>query len=834
MGSDQSPKYSIKNRARRGFVQVLLEGNYNGGLVFLSVLIAVYSSYTSLNLISRLKNTHSTHITQSHINTSGLVLGLGVWSMHFVGMMAFSLPVPIFYDGAITLLSLVVAIIATIIGLAIANSDKSKTRLLSGGLILGIGISSMHYIGMDAMHMAAHMHHNLFLIILSVFIGITAAITALWIAFSVGKDKFSTSLLFKSTSAVIMGVAIAGMHYTGMAAMSFHATNDPNYVPSGFELDPGIIGVALTVSVLLLMSFALWSSRLIAESNLIQENEEKIRAITENLIDIIITINTRGIIEFTNTAITKTFGYLPEEVIGKNVNILMPNLWKENHDTYIQNYLSTNQAKIIGQAAREYQGIRKNGEVFPIDLSVSETIIAGQKNFIGTIRDISERIEAQRQLHYLAHHDVLTTLPNRHSFIEHIERSLSQAKRREKIIAVMFIDLDRFKVINDTLGHHVGDMLLKEIAKRLKSCIRDSDVIARISGDEFTILLDDIAVAKDIAPIAEKIIQELSLPFIHSGHELFTSASIGISIFPDDGKTGSGIMRHADIAMYRAKSKGGNQFCFYSTDMNARTNDRLKLESDLRRALERNEFELYYQPQIDTENGVYSGIEALIRWRHPELGLLPPADFVPLLEETGQIIAVGEWVLRTACQQISSWKKAGIPPMHIAVNLSARQFSDKDLVAKVSTILEETGLDAEDLELEITENILMQQDGHTMNIIRNLHTLGIQLAIDDFGTGYSSLSYLKKFPIHTLKIDRSFVRDITFDSDDAAIVQLIIDMAHSLKLNVIAEGVETKQQLAFLKKRKCWEMQGFYFSQPLPAEEVIHILNGDINPFNRT
>jgi len=812
---------------------VLLEGSYNVGLVFLSVLIAIYSSYVSLNFISRLRNSDSAHIIKSGIITSGLVLGLGVWSMHFVGMMAFSLPIPVFYDGTLTLLSLVVAIIAAIIGLAIANSEENKIRLLSGGLILGIGISSMHYIGMFAMRMAAYMHHNLPLIILSVIIGITASIIALWIVFAVNKDEISTSFQFKSISAVIMGSAIAGMHYTGMFAMSFHATNDPNYISSGFELDPGIIGVALTVSVLLLMTFALWFSRIVAESNLIQENEEKIRAITENLLDIIITINTSGIIEFTNAAITRTFGYQPEEVIGKNVNILMPYPWKDNHDAYIHNYLTTNHANIMGQAAREYKGVKKNGELFPIDLSLSETVIAGQKYFIGTIRDISERNEAQQQLLYLAHHDILTTLPNRHSFIEHLERSLSQAKRRDKMIAVMFLDLDRFKVINDTLGHNIGDLLLKEIAKRLKYCVRDSDVIARLSGDEFTILLDDITTANDISPIAEKIIKEIALPFMNSGHELFTSASIGISIFPDDGKTASSIMRHADIAMYRAKSKGGNQFCFYSTGMNARTSNRLKLESDLRRALERDEFELYYQPQIDTENGVYSGVEALLRWNHPELGLLPPVDFVPQLEETGHIIPVSEWIILTACQQAMSWEKAGIPPIHIAVNLSARQFSDKDMVEKIAHILEKTGVNPEHLELEITENILMQPDSHTMNSIRNLHALGIQLAIDDFGTGYSSLSYLKRFPIHTLKIDRSFVRDIAIDSDDASIVQLIIDMAHSLKLNVVAEGVETKEQIEFLKQRKCWEMQGYYFSKPLPADEIIHLLRSDISPQSR-
>lgn len=809
---------------------MLLEGSYNSALVFLSVLIAMFSAYTALSLIPYLKSNSSTHFNKNHIGTSGLILGLGIWSMHFVGMMAFSLPVSINYDGGLTLLSLLVAIIAAITGLVIANYKEKRVWLISGGFVLGIGVSSMHYIGMAAMHLPASMQHNLLLIIVSIMIGIVAAIAALWIAFAVGKGEISNSFKVKASSAMIMGCAIAGMHYTGMAAMSFYSQSDINYTYSGFELEPGFIGIALTISTLFLMSFSIWSSRLAAESNFIFENEEKIRVVTENLSDVIITINASGIIEFANAAITKVFGFKQNDVIGMHVNMLMPASWKYQHDDFIQHYHKNDISHVIGKSIVELEAKHKNGNVFPIDLSVSEAIISGQQVFIGTIRDISERIESQKQLHYLAHHDVLTTLPNRHSFLEHIDRALSHAKRRKQLIAVMFLDLDRFKVINDTLGHHVGDELLQEIAKRLQGCIRDDDIIARISGDEFTILLTDVMAVEDIAPIAKKIVNEFLLPFTNSGHELFTSASIGISIYPEDGTTASAMMQHADIAMYRAKSEGGNQYCFYSTDMKSRTSGRLRLENDLRHALERNEFELFYQPQVDSESSVFSGVEELIRWQHPEFGMLPPVDFIPLLEETGLINPVGEWIIRTACEQIVSWQKMGLPPMHIAVNLSARQFSDQSLAEKISNILEETGLQAENLELEITESILMNQNGHTMNIIHTLHALGIQLAIDDFGTGYSSLSYLKKFPIHTLKIDRSFVRDIVTDTDDAAIVQLIIDMANSLNLNVIAEGVETKEQLKYLKSRKCWEMQGFYFSEPLSADKVTPVLLQGVKP----
>ncbi|MDH5392015.1 MAG: EAL domain-containing protein [Gammaproteobacteria bacterium] len=808
---------------------MLLEGSYDYKLVLLSVLIAIFSSYTALNLISQLKRNNTRHIAHHHIGSSGLVLGLGIWSMHFVGMLAFSLPVEIHYGGSLTLLSLVVAIVATIAGLAIANADKGLVWLVSGGLLLGIGISSMHYIGMAAMQLHASMHHNTFLIILSVIVGVIAANVALWITFSVGRGDISGRFTIKASSAVIMGFAISGMHYIGMAAMSFHSINNADFAFTGFDLDPGIIGVVLTLAILLLLSFALWSSRLVSEANLVHQNEKKIRVITENLADIIMTINSQGIIEFTNASVKKIFGYQPHEVIGKNLNLLIPEPGPQIEDNFIQNYFDTSSITVSGLTQRELKAKHKNGNIFPVNFSISETSIENQQTFIGTIRDISERIEAQKQLHYLAHHDILTTLPNRHSFLEHVEHALGQAKQYQRLFAVLYLDLDRFKVINDTLGHDVGDRLLQEIATRLKTCIRGSDIIARISGDEFTVLLDNLSVLEDVTPIAQKIITILSLPYTYAGHELFTSASIGISTFPDDGKTASGMMRHADIAMYRAKSEGGNQYCFYSKDMKLKNNNLLQLESDLRHALERNEFELYYQPQVDIENSIYSGVEALLRWNHPKHGVIPPIDFIPLLEETGLIIPVGDWIIRTACEQAISWQKQNIPPIHIAVNLSARQFADKNLPKKISDMLQATGLEPEYLELEITENILMHQDNHTMNIIHELHTLNIQLAIDDFGTGYSSLSYLKKFPIHTLKIDRSFVRDITTDSDDAAIVQLIIDMAHSLKLNVVAEGVETREQILFLKEKKCGEMQGFFFSKPLPANEITEILRRGIS-----
>ena len=801
-----------------------LEVSYNTGLVVVSIFIAIFAAYTALNLIPRLNNGHTNYLLRTRIASSGLILGLGIWSMHFVGMMAFDLPVPVRYDAATTLWSLVAAVVACSVGLLLCVKKQNPLQIIIAGSCLGLGISTMHYIGMAAMRMPASMHYNTPLVIVSIAIGIVSAIAAIWIAFAIGRGTISGSFFVKVSSAIIMGIAISGMHYTGMSAMSVSANNNFVSATSGFVLNPSIMGIALTVSAILLMSFALWSSKLVNETNLIRASEEKISAITENILDVIITINQEGIIEFTNAAVEPVLGYRPDELIARNISMIMPATYRMKHKQYLSRTLNRDRTQKSGFRQRELQAIQKDGTVIPIDLAVSEAVVAGKRIFIGTIRDISERIQTQQRLHYLAHHDVLTTLPNRLSFLENIKYALSHARRRKCLVAVLFMDLDRFKVINDTLGHHVGDILLQEIAQRLKDSIREGDMIARLSGDEFTILLDDINTAEDITPIAHKLVTNLASPVNFNNRELFTTVSIGISVYPNDGNDAQSLMRHADIAMYSAKSDGGNCYRFYRPDMNARADEQLQLETHLRHALEREEFVLYYQPQVDIRNNQITGVEALLRWQHPERGLIGPADFIDILEETGLIVPVGEWVLLNACLQHLAWRKAGLKPIQVAVNLSARQFIETDLVKNITGILAKTGMDPAYLELEITENLLLEQTGRTFNAIQDLHALGIKLAIDDFGTGYSSLSYLRKIPIHTLKIDRSFICGLTLNIDDTAIVQLIIDMAYSLNLNVVAEGIEKLEQLECLQRFKCNVMQGFLFSRPVPADEIERLL----------
>ena len=424
----------------------------------------------------------------------------------------------------------------------------------------------------------------------------------------------------------------------------------------------------------------------------------------------------------------------------------------------------------------------------------------------------SERIE------YLAYHDSLTTLPNRGLFGKLLGQSLSQARRNRSHLAVLFLDLDRFKHINDTLGHETGDRLLQEVATRLKACLRDSDTVARLGGDEFVVLLSDQE-EKDVTAVARKILASIAEPFVILGQEFRVTTSVGISTYPADGRDEETLMKNADVAMYRAKEEGRNHFQFYSESLNRQSTERLALESNLRYALERNEFQLHYQAKRDMRSGQITGTEALLRWQHPELGTVAPLKFIPLAEETGLIVPIGKWVLKTACLQNVAWQQEGLPRLSIAVNLTARQFSDEHLLRDVGLILDETGMDPRLLELEITESLLMHDVEGALRVLTSLKRMGIRIAIDNFGSGYVSLSALKSFPLDTVKIDRSFIRDVESQAKDKALTGAVIAMGKSLSLTVVAQGVETRAQADYLRENACDELQGFYFAKPVPADQ---------------
>ncbi len=431
-----------------------------------------------------------------------------------------------------------------------------------------------------------------------------------------------------------------------------------------------------------------------------------------------------------------------------------------------------------------------------------------------------DRKRAEATVEHQAHYDLLTNLPNRTTFKDRLTVALAQTGRNRKMLAILFVDLDRFKTIVDTLGHTIGDKLLRGVAERLRASLEDGDTLARMGGDEFVILLPQITRTDRAVRVAQRVLEAIKPPFHFDQHELHLTMSIGITLYPYDGEDADTLLKNADTALYRAKEHGRNNYQLYTPAMNARAFERLALENSLRKALERREFLIHYQPQVHMKTGAIVGTEALLRWQHPDLGLVYPAEFISIAEETGLITPLGEWVIRTACAQNKAWQKAGLPPMTVAVNLSARQFQQLDLVETVARILKETGLEACWLEMEITEGIAMQNADYTNVLLRGLKEMGVKVALDDFGTGYSSLSYLKRFPIDTLKIDQSFVRDLATDPNDAAIANAVIVLAHSLKLLVVAEGVEQPEQENYLRQHQCDISQGFLFSIPLPADAL--------------
>ena len=443
---------------------------------------------------------------------------------------------------------------------------------------------------------------------------------------------------------------------------------------------------------------------------------------------------------------------------------------------------------------------------------------------VATFDDVTEQRRAEARASFLATHDDLTGLPNRAVFSQSVSEAVKVGRRYGQQFAVMFIDLDRFKIINDTLGHSAGDALLIEIAKRLTQSVRESDLVSRIGGDEFTILLRKISNVEQVRRVARKVLAAVVKPLTIHGQECRVTASIGISLFPSDAEDEESLIKNTDAAMYAVKEEGRNNFLFHSQQIKTQSIERLMLETSLRHALERNELLLYYQPKQDLSRGSISGIEALLRWHHPDLGLLQPSRFIPLAEETGLIVPIGKWVLETACAQNMAWQRQGLPAIRIAVNLSPRQFADPNLLDDIGAALKKSGMPPQLLELEITESMMMQNVEHTVQVLTAIKRLGITLAIDDFGTGYSSMSLVKKFPIDVLKIDRSFVREITHDSEDKAIADAIIALGRALDLTIVAEGVETAEQEALLRAHNCDEIQGYLISKPLPADEFAGFL----------
>lgn len=551
----------------------------------------------------------------------------------------------------------------------------------------------------------------------------------------------------------------------------------------------------------------------------LSDNKERYRTLTENAYDLISEISTDGRFLYVSPNYREALGYESPEMIGKRfIDFVYP---------VDKSRISSKFSIIDGAGAKELicRMVRKNGELIWLESSArSFSTVNGEIRIAAVSRDITEKQKYEETIRFQAFHDSLTGLPNRLLFKDRLSLALAHCKRSNNMLALIFLDLDRFKLINDTLGHEVGDKLLCQVAARLKECVREGDTVARLGGDEFTIMLPGVTNEEGAAKVAEKILECVRLPIIVDEHELYVSTSAGIALYPSDGEDSETLLKNADTAMYLSKEKNRNNYQFYTPALNQKTHERLLIENQLRRAIERKEFILHYQPKININNGELTGFEALVRWNHPKRGLLLPGEFIPIAEETGMIVPLGEWVLRTACAQNKRWQDAGYTPLSVSVNLSGRQFHLQNLTELIRRILKETGLDPYWLELEITESTVMKNSEYTVETLYKLKKMGVKLSIDDFGTGYSSLGQLKRFPVDKLKIDKAFVMEIGEIKDSEVIASTVIALCKSLKLGVVAEGVETEVQRKFLQKHHCSEMQGFLFSRPLSSSELEALL----------
>jgi diguanylate cyclase (GGDEF)-like protein len=709
--------------------QVLMHGSYNFYLVALSLLVAMFASYTALDLAGRIRSIHVSARKRFVWLVGGAVaMGLGIWSMHFIGMLAFQMPIKLGYDARITGYSLLIAILISGFALHVVTRDElGKKRLAAGGVLMGLGVAAMHYTGMAALRMQPAITYNTGLFWASIAIAIVASWAALWIAFTLRDGNQRYLLLKRSGAGFVMGLAIAGMHYTAMGAAMFHGgamCGASNGVSTSW------LAFTVTASTLCVLTMTLIYSMLDARYDL---QEFQLKASMERA-----------------------------------------------------------------------------------ELSAS-------------LADVNERLLT------LATEDALTGLPNRSALIERLERAILDARKTGTTFTLMFMDLDGFKTVNDSLGHTAGDRLLKAFSRQLVHGVRHEDTVARLSGDEFVVLLERISFQQDVAPIAEGILDRMQQDFVIDGTPLRVTASIGIAVYPGDGESVEDLLKNADTAMYEAKHQGRNTYRFFHAEMSEAAARTLAIQRGLAEALEKNYLSLHFQPKFRGPNREIVGAEALIRWRHPKLGNIPPLEFIPVAERTGQIMPIGNWVIAEVCKQIKRWQRARLPLVKIAINLSQEQLRKSDYVETVLKMTRDEGIEPEWIMFEITESVAMRNPELTSEIIRRFQLYGFDIAVDDFGTGYSSLAYLQQFRVKQLKIDRFFTEGLDrHGQEGVAMVSAIIALAHALDMVVVAEGVETQSQLAQLRYLQCDEVQGFLLAPPLSAEDFEDTIRGESREWQRT
>ncbi|SFK67655.1 PAS domain S-box-containing protein/diguanylate cyclase (GGDEF) domain-containing protein [Paenibacillus sp. 1_12] len=746
-------------------------------------------------------------------------MGLGIWSMHFVGMLAFSLQMNVNYHSELVVLSVILAIAASYIALYVVGSNEQRvSRLVVGGILLAAGISGMHYIGMAAM--MVDIIYNVWLVAVSILVAAATSSAALWLLFYFRENQSRFAVLYKLGSGLLMGAAIAGMHYIGMAAAEFyHGEN--TVIATGMQIEQGILAYIIALGALMTIGFTLFvvyiNKRLSYKDSTIQTHERWYHSLYENNSNGIVSVDIFGNIMGFNAAVTRITGLQEADFINKHISHIGLKIVEEERENTKNFYYQS-----FTKQPQSYETVLiANGN--RVDLSIINVPVEIQGKLVGNhiiAKDITEEKQSKEKVQHLAYHDELTGLPNRRRFNQVLAEAIEETKGTDLKFAVMVLDIDRFKLINDSLGHTYGDIFLQEMCERISTSIQGYKVtLARIGGDEFTLLCDNSYTESEAIEIAERIIESVQFPYRLKDNDFYITASIGIAMYPQHGADDVQLLKNADTAMYEVKKNGKNGYFLFTNKLDLELQEKIELESDLRKAIERNELLLYYQPQIRPSDNSMIGVEALVRWMHPSKGLLPPGMFISIAEETGMIYDLGTWVLREACSQMRAWHDTGGPLIPISVNLSPQQFHQTNLVSQITNILEETRLEPQYLELEITESMMMDAS-ISSGILNELSACGIRISLDDFGTGYRSLSYLKLLPIHKLKIDRSFITDITNDDNDKAIVATIISMARHLNMDVIAEGIETKDQLDILMDNECQEIQGFYYSKPLSAGDV--------------
>jgi diguanylate cyclase (GGDEF)-like protein/PAS domain S-box-containing protein len=776
-------------------------------LVALAGLICFLASTVAISLFDRARATRGSS-RQVWILLDAAVSGCGIWATHFIAMLAYDPGIGAGYNIHVTLLSLLFAVIVTWVGLSIAVVDTRRAFAAIGGAVVGIGVAAMHYTGMMALELPARVEWLPGTVISSVIIGCIFAAFAFVVA--TNRDGGRRAMI----ASALLTLAIVSHHFTAMGAVTL--IPDPTLRSEGLTISPGVLSFLVAASAVVILGIALGASAMdLRAKSALRKQKALLDTALENMSQGLCMYDAQGCVQIFNERYKTMMGRTGMELTGRSLLDILKEMqeagrWEGNAEEFFDKLLeearnSENKIRIIDQFDRKIR-------------IVTEPMKGG--GWVATFEDITEWQRAQEQIFHMARHDALTNLPNRTLFREQLEQAIELADRNDQL-AVLCLDLDHFKEINDSLGHPIGDALLGEVAARLRQCIGQNDAVARLGGDEFAIVQFcrdyDVSAA---GQLAGRVVEAVSAPYEIEGHHIIIGTSIGISLAPTDGQNPDELLKNADLALYRAKADGRGTYRFFESGMDARAQARRMLELDLRLALQRGEFEVYYQPIRDIASDETVVFEALVRWNHAERGLIGPNHFIPIAEETGLIVRLGEWVLQRACMDAATWSKAAA----VAVNLSPVQFKNQNLVSSVRAALEASRLPAHRLELEITESVLLQNSEATRAILHELRALGVKISLDDFGTGYSSLSYLRSFPFDKIKIDRSFVTELATRNDSMAIVRAVTGLGRSLGITTTAEGVENEAQLELLRREGCTQAQGYLFSKPRPVSEVERML----------